>query len=78
MLCFLLQRGVFAQNTRACNRRALFTQVAPIEMLRAQTTAFSTVLDREMQLRVTLQPQAISAFSEASANALASYIRKGF
>lgn len=70
------QRGVFSSNTRSCNRRELFSQVAPIAQLQAQTIAFSTVLDREMQLRVTLTPTAIQQFSDASAQALTNYISK--
>lgn len=42
----------------------------------AQTTAFSNVLDQEMQLRVTLDSAAISTFSTNAANALAGYVRK--
>lgn len=70
------QRGVFSSNVRSCNRRELFAQVAPIAQLQAQTIAFSTVLDREMQLRVTLTPAAIQQFSDASAQALTNYISK--
>lgn len=68
------QRGVFSSNARACNRRELFAQVAPIAQLQAQTIAFSTVLDREMQLRVTLTPAAIQQFADSAAQALTNYI----
>lgn len=70
------QRGVFSSNVQSCNRRALFTTVVPMETLRAQTEAFSTVLDREMQMRVTLPPVSIRQFAEGSASALSTYIRK--
>lgn len=72
------QRGVFSSTVSSCNRGVLFTQVAPIETLRAQTEAFSAVLDREMQMRVTLPPVSIRQFAERSANSLSTYIRKLF
>lgn len=53
------QRGVFTSNVRACSRRALFTEVAPVAQMETQTTAFGLVLDREMQLRFTLTDAAI-------------------
>lgn len=53
------QRGVFTSNVRACNRRSLFTEVAPVVQMEQQATAFGLVLDREMQLRVTLSDVAI-------------------
>lgn len=70
------QRGVFSTNVASCNRGTLFTEVAPIETLRAQTEAFSAVLDREMQMRVTLPAVSIKQFAERSANSLSTYIRK--
>lgn len=70
------QRGVFSSNAASCNRRILFTEVAPLNQMQAQTTAFSTVLDREMQLRVTLPNDAITRFSNAAAAALSNYVRK--
>lgn len=68
------QRGVFSSDIRSCNRRSLFTQVAPMAQLQAQTTAFSTVLDREMQLRVTLSNDAIRQFSTSAAQALTTHV----
>lgn len=70
------QRGVFSSNVASCNRRALFTQVAPVATIRAQTEAFSTVLDREMQMRVTLPQVSINQFANAAAQALSTYIRE--
>lgn len=70
------QRGVFTSNVRSCDRREHFTSVAPMEEMQAQTIAFSSVLDREMQMRVTLNNDAISAFSVDAAQALSNYIRK--
>lgn len=69
------QRGVFSSPVRSCNRRQLFTEVAPLAQIQAQTIAFSAVLDREMQLRVTLSNPAIQQFSNAAAQALSTYIR---
>lgn len=70
------QRGVFSTNVASCNRRTLMTEVAPLTTMQAQTTAFAAVLDREMQLRVTLPNEAIQQFSNAAAAALSTYIRK--
>uniref|UniRef100_A0A7G3AXU3 Uncharacterized protein n=1 Tax=Lutzomyia longipalpis TaxID=7200 RepID=A0A7G3AXU3_LUTLO len=67
-------RGVFERRFRACNRNTLFPEVAPVAQLQAQTTAFSSVLDRDMQLRVTLAPTAIQAFSNAAVESLSTYI----
>uniref|UniRef100_A0A1B0EZM6 Uncharacterized protein n=1 Tax=Phlebotomus papatasi TaxID=29031 RepID=A0A1B0EZM6_PHLPP len=67
-------RGVFERRFRACNRNTLFPEVAPVEQLRAQTTAFSTVLDKDMQLRVTLTPNGIQAFSDSAVESLSSYV----
>lgn len=72
------QRGVFSTNVASCNRRTLMTEVAPLTAMQAQTTAFAAVLDREMQLRVTLPNEAIQQFSNAAAAALSTYIRKLF
>lgn len=68
------QRGIFSSEFRSCNRRELFTRAAPIAQLQAQTIAFSTVLDREMQLRVTLTPDAIQQFASNAAQALIQYV----
>lgn len=68
------QRGVFTSNVRACNRRSLFTEVAPVAQMEAQTTAFGLVLDREMQLRVTLSDVAIQTFSNAAVQSLSTYV----
>lgn len=70
------QRGVFSSDIRSCNRKDLFAKVGNIAQLQAQTIAFSTVLDKEMQLRVTLNAQAIQQFSNAAVQALSNYICK--
>uniref|UniRef100_A0A1L8D9M0 Uncharacterized protein n=1 Tax=Nyssomyia neivai TaxID=330878 RepID=A0A1L8D9M0_9DIPT len=67
-------RGVFERRFRACNRNTLFPEVAPVAQLQAQTTAFSTVLDRDMQLRVTLTTNGIQTFSNAAVESLSTYI----
>ncbi|XP_049298889.1 uncharacterized protein LOC125771851 isoform X2 [Anopheles funestus] len=68
------QRGVFNDTVRSCNRRDLFTTVAPMQQLRAQTVAFSTVLDKEMQMPFTITQDAIINFSDRATDALANYI----
>lgn len=70
------QRGVFSRQMRSCNRRDLFTQSAPIQMMRDQAAAFSNVLDKEMQMAFTVAQSAISQFSGAAADALANYVRE--
>lgn len=49
------QRGMFGMTNeenalRACNRRNVFPSVAPTNLLREQSIAFTTVLDGEMQV----------------------------
>lgn len=68
------QRGVFTSKYKACNRKELFAEVAPAAQLQAQATACTTVLDREIQLRVTLSTDAIRTFSNTAAQALTSYV----
>uniref|UniRef100_A0A182P9B3 VWFA domain-containing protein n=1 Tax=Anopheles epiroticus TaxID=199890 RepID=A0A182P9B3_9DIPT len=67
-------RGVFNDTVRSCNRRDLFTTVAPMQQLREQTVAFSTVLDKEMQMPFTISQEAIINFSDRATDALANYI----
>lgn len=69
-------RGIYSSNFRSCNRRELFTQAIQPNQLQAQTIAFSTVLDREMQLRVTLSNRNIEQFSTSATDALVSYVCK--
>lgn len=69
-------RGVFTSNFRSCNRRELFATVIQPNQLQAQTIAFSTVLDREMQLRVTLSNKNIEQFSTGATDALVNYVGK--
>ncbi|XP_058124178.1 uncharacterized protein LOC131285341 [Anopheles ziemanni] len=67
-------RGVFNDTVRSCNRRDLFTTVAPMQQMRDQTVAFSTVLDKEMQMPFTVTQSAIVNFADRSTDALANYI----
>lgn len=66
--------GAFAPEMRACNRRELFTKHIPITELQAQSHAFSTVLDQEMQLKVTLSNKAIKDFADAASDKLVTYV----
>uniref|UniRef100_A0A182WF71 VWFA domain-containing protein n=1 Tax=Anopheles minimus TaxID=112268 RepID=A0A182WF71_9DIPT len=68
------QRGVFNDTVRSCDRRNLFTTVAPMQQLREQTVAFSTVLDKEMQMPYTISQESIAIFSDRATEALANYI----
>lgn len=69
-------RGVYSSNVRACDRRTHFTTVAAIDEMTTQATAFGLVLDKEMQLKVTLRSEAISQFASDAAQALSTYVRK--
>lgn len=76
---YFSQRGIFGMTSednaiRACNRRTLFTSVAPMETLREQSFAFTTVLDGEMQTQVTLTPNSTQRISTQASEALQSYI----
>lgn len=73
------QRGIFGMTNeetaiRACNRRTLFPDVAPIARLREQSFAFTTVLDGEMQTQVTLSPNSTSRISAQASDALSTYV----
>lgn len=68
------QRGVFTSKYKACNRKELFSEIAPANILQSQAMAFTHVLDNEMQLRVTLSNEAIRTFSNTAAQALTNYI----
>lgn len=70
------QRGIFSTAMRSCNRRDLFSKYVQPDTLLAQTIAFSTVLDREMQLQVTLSNEGIRTFSSSAVEALTQYIGK--
>ncbi|KAL5289533.1 hypothetical protein ACFFRR_009561 [Megaselia abdita] len=66
--------GVLGTNIMACNRKQLFSTYAPSQTLQEQTAAFAQLLDREMQLQVTLLPEAIVNFSMQASSALSNYI----
>lgn len=71
------QRGVFGNNDfRACNRRSMFTTVVPLQRLKDEANAFTTVLDGEMQTQVTLNLNSTQRISEQAADALSVYIRE--
>lgn len=78
---YFSQRGVFGMTNdenaiRACNRRNLYPTVAPMQRLREQSIAFTTVLDGEMQTSVTLTPNSTARIATQAAEALHSYISK--
>ncbi|XP_054740559.1 uncharacterized protein LOC129246063 [Anastrepha obliqua] len=66
--------GVLNSGIMACNRISNFNTYAPSADMVAQTSAFSQVLDREMQLGVTLSAANIAEFSESAASALQTYV----
>lgn len=77
------QRGIFGRVEnerafRACNRRNLFPTVAPIERLREQSFAFTTVLDGEMQTQVTLSPNSTQRISGQASEALNTYVGEDY
>lgn len=68
--------GVLSSGINACSRQNQFTNVAPSQEMEDQTNAFALILDREMQLRVTLQPSLISQFAGNATASLVTYVRK--
>ncbi|XP_017010436.2 uncharacterized protein [Drosophila takahashii] len=66
--------GVLSSGINACSRQSQFTNVAPSQEMEDQTSAFAALLDREMQLRVTLQPVVISQFAGNATAALVTYV----
>lgn len=69
--------GVLGSGIMACNRMATFQGINNYQQsMLSQTSAFAQVLDREMQLAVTLTPDSIANFSLSAANALINYLRK--
>lgn len=66
-------RGVFNGNEKACKRRELFATVAPGDEMRAQTSAFTTVLDKELTY-VTVSDVAMARFSDSASEALLNYV----
>lgn len=78
---YFSQRGIFGMVNeegaiRACNRRNLFPIIAPMDRLREQALAFTTVLDAEMQSQVTLTPNSTARLSAQASEALQSYVSK--
>ncbi|XP_037823075.1 uncharacterized protein LOC119611531 isoform X2 [Lucilia sericata] len=67
--------GVLGSGIMACNRMATFQGITNYQQtMMAQTSAFAQVLDREMQLVVTLSPDSIANFSLSATNALINYL----
>lgn len=69
-------RGVFSKKYRACNRRQLFSEVAPSDKLKAETVGFNFLLDRETKLAATIMKEGLEKFGNNAADALTQYIRK--
>ncbi|KAM8712229.1 hypothetical protein ACLKA7_012705 [Drosophila subpalustris] len=66
--------GVLGTGIQACSRQQLFPVVAPTQEMQSQVSAFAQVLDREMQLRVTLNPQTIANFANTATLSLVTYV----
>lgn len=76
---YFSQRGIFGMTSeenaiRACNRRSLFPIFAPMDRLREQSLAFTTVLDGEMQSQVTLSVNSTARLSAQASEALQTYV----
>ncbi|XP_043261314.1 uncharacterized protein LOC122402521 isoform X2 [Colletes gigas] len=67
------KQGFFDSSIRACNRRTLFTAVAPNETMSAQTYRAALLLDPFIT-KVTLESQAIEKFSIQAVNELAVHV----
>lgn len=73
------QRGIFGMTNeenaiRACNRNTMFSIVSPLQRLRENSIAFTTVLDGEMQTSVTLNPNSTARIAGEATQALHTYI----
>ncbi|KAH8252005.1 hypothetical protein KR038_004664 [Drosophila bunnanda] len=66
--------GVLSSGVNACSRQSLFPTVAPSQEMEAQTAAFAQVLEREMQLRVTIDPTRIPEFAGNASLSLVTYV----
>lgn len=66
--------GVLSSGINACSRQSQFTNVAPSQEMEDQTSAFALVLDREMQLRVTLTSSAIAQYAGNATASLVTYV----
>ncbi|XP_017096837.2 uncharacterized protein [Drosophila bipectinata] len=66
--------GVLSSGINACSRQTEFTNVAPSQEMQDQTSAFAQVLDKQMQLIVTLSPTAIAQFASNAALSLVTYV----
>ncbi|EDV98459.1 GH23130 [Drosophila grimshawi] len=66
--------GVLSSGIQACSRQQQFPNVAPSQQMQLQTSAFAQVLDREMQLKVTLEPAAIAEFANTASLSLVTYV----
>lgn len=71
----LPQRGIFGGDEKACKRKDLFNEAAPLEELKRQTAAFSTVLDNDVSF-VTLNEEAFDQFAGTASDSLYAYVRK--
>ncbi|XP_020715546.1 uncharacterized protein LOC101457811 isoform X2 [Ceratitis capitata] len=67
--------GVLNSGIMACNRKSYFNNLVQNDQtMVAQTSAFAQVLDREMQLGVTLSATSIAQFAQSAASALETYV----
>ncbi|KAH8253542.1 hypothetical protein KR032_005917 [Drosophila birchii] len=66
--------GVLSSGINACSRQSLFPTVAPSQEMEAQTAAFAQVLEREMQLRVTIDQTRIPEFAGNASLSLVTYV----
>ncbi|XP_031849271.2 uncharacterized protein LOC116434746 isoform X1 [Nomia melanderi] len=66
-------QGLFDSSIRACNRRTLFTSVAPNETMSAQAYSAAVLLNPDIAT-ATLDPIKIKEFSVQAVNDLARYV----
>ncbi|XP_034107010.1 uncharacterized protein LOC117569805 [Drosophila albomicans] len=66
--------GVLGSGITACSRQSQFPIVAPTTEMQGQVSAFAQVLDNEMQLKVTLQPDTIANFASTASLSLVTYV----
>ncbi|XP_076168965.1 uncharacterized protein LOC143147534 [Ptiloglossa arizonensis] len=70
---YFSKQGFFDSSIRACNRRILFTSVAPNETMTAQVYSAALLLHPDIA-KVTVEPLVIQKFAVEAVNELVKYI----
>uniref|UniRef100_A0A6M2DZA1 VWFA domain-containing protein n=1 Tax=Xenopsylla cheopis TaxID=163159 RepID=A0A6M2DZA1_XENCH len=68
------ERGVFSGEEKACKRQELFVKYAPSNTLKTQAASFTTVLEKEINLKVSLSQERIQEAAQKAADRLIAYV----